>query len=444
MDRRLVIVCAFLAVAVSSQIGLLPEAAAQAADVETASDFALLDRPYMEWFRHARYGMFVHFGPFSQLYKHENWTEFSRKPDTMSQADFDHQFVKGLTPRKGCSREWAELAKQAGMKYMVFTTKHHEGFCLWDTKTTDYNSVKLGPGFDMVREYVDECRAAGLHVGFYFSLGDGHNPDGRKCVEDEAARQRFLEFTRAQLRELLTHYGKVEILWYDGPFPLGCGSEWEAEEMNRMVRALQPGIVINDRALWAEDFTCSEGRITPTPFPNDDWEACMTFNGTWGWRPTPLDQYATSHRIVGMLSEVSGMTGNLLLNVGPHPDDGKIGDVETQRLLEVGQWLTRYGEGVYGHLDRVYSLAPTKNNVGGVWSRRGTTGFLWLPDWPKGQIVIDKVRAKVDRCTLLPNGQKLPFEQKDARVTIRDLPSACPETEGLYGMLKIEFASYPR
>jgi alpha-L-fucosidase len=399
----------------------------------------------LAWWREARYGMFVHFGPFSQWpYYREKWSQFQTRPAGMPVADFDRRFTAGLTPRKESARQWAHLAKLAGMKYMVFTAKHHEGFCLWDSKLTDYNSVKMGPGFDMVRAYVDACRAEGLKVGLYYSLLDGHHPDGHRCVDDEAARQRFLEYTRGLVRELMSNFGPIALLWYDGPTPLGFASEWESECLNRMVRQLQPGIIINDRSLTTEDFTCSEGHITAPAFPDQDWEACMTFNGVWGWQPAPPEQYCTSRKIIDMLHEVSSMTGNLLLNVGPNPVDGSIGPLETQRLLEAGKWLQRYGEGVYGHLDRVDALSITRNNVGATWTRRGNTAFLWMPNWPKGEVAIEKVKAKINACSLLGDGKPLPFQQKDQRVTINGLPAACPDPVCQYPLLKIEFASYPR
>ena len=138
-------------------------------------------------------------------------------------------------PKPGAARHWARLAKQAGMRYMVMTTKHHEGFCLFDTRQTDYNAVKHGPGRDLVAEYVEAARAEGLRVGFYYSLMDWHHPDGVLCRTDEAARRRFLDFTHGAVRELCSNYGKIDILWYDVNWPL-TAEGWEAEKMNAMVR----------------------------------------------------------------------------------------------------------------------------------------------------------------------------------------------------------------
>ena len=404
---------------------------------------SLVDRSHIQWFREARFGMFVHFGPFSQWF-HKEWRNSTAKRGEMSAEEFDRKYVAGLTPKKGCTRDWAQLAKKAGMKYMVFTAKHHDAFCLWDSKLTDFNSVKLGPKRDMVAEFVKACREQGLKVGLYYSLMDGHHPDGRRCADDEAARQRFLEYTRGLLRELMTNYGRIDMLWYDGPSPLGYAGEWESDKMNRMVRELQPGIVINDRALLAEDFSCPEGHISPTLFPDRDWEACMTFNGVWAWCPKPPEEYLTARQIIDMLHQVSAGTGNLLLNVGPRPEDARIGQTEIERLETVGRWLERHGEAAYGHLDRVGGLGYTKNEIGAKWTRRGNTAYLWLPDWPSGDVVIENVKAELKTSSLLASGEPLPFEQKDRRLTIRGLPKECPDPICGYAVLKLEFASYPR
>ncbi|MFW5914964.1 MAG: alpha-L-fucosidase, partial [Planctomycetota bacterium] len=169
----------------------------------------------MQWWRHARFGMFVHFGLYALLGRHE-WamaTECIPREEYETLADrFD--------PAEDAPRQWAQLAREAGMKYVVMTTKHHDGFCLWDTEQTEYNSVQRGPGRDIVAEFVDACRAEGLRVGFYYSLMDWHHPDGGRCMYDPDARRRFLDFTRGCVRELMSGYGKIDILWYDGGRPM--------------------------------------------------------------------------------------------------------------------------------------------------------------------------------------------------------------------------------
>ena len=169
----------------------------------------------MKWWHEARFGMFIHWGLYSVLGRHE-WVMENEGIPVAEYAPLAKQFK----PKPNAARAWAKLAKQAGQKYMVMTTKHHEGFCNFDTKTTDYCAPKQGPGRDLVKEYVEAVRAEGLRVGFYYSLMDWHHPDGARCAHDEDARKRFVEYIHTHLRELLTNYGKVDVLWYDVSWPL--------------------------------------------------------------------------------------------------------------------------------------------------------------------------------------------------------------------------------
>ncbi|MCE5325705.1 MAG: alpha-L-fucosidase [Planctomycetaceae bacterium] len=411
----------------------------------------------MEWFREARYGMFVHYGPFSQWYDwYVSKTLPNKPPEGATPEQRKRWYVAGLTPPRDFARAWARTAKAAGMKYIVFTTKHHEGFVLWDTKLTEFNSINMGPRFDMVAEYVKACREEGLKVGFYYSLWDHNYPDGLACRHDDDSRRRFLDYTQALLRELMTNYGKIDILWYDGPSPLGYGGEWEAQKMNAMVRRLQPGIIINDRSLTAEDFTCSEGHISATLHPDSDWEACMPFHHKlWTWYPTDFKNYYTPRDIVDMFRQIVAGTGNLLLNVGPNPATGRIGQLEQERLAVVGKWLQSHGEAIYGHVDRPEALGFITSDAGGYWTRKGNTAYLWLPKWPAGgKIVLNNVHGKLLGASILTNGAKLTIDRtaqpdtetvkKASRVTLSGLPEKCPDAVCDYAIVKIEFAAYPR
>lgn len=406
----------------------------------------------MQWWREARYGLFVHYGPFSQYYDRYIAKTQSASPKPGEQ--YMPWSVDGLKADPDSIRHWVSVAKATGMKYIVFTSKHHEGYSLWDSKLNDYNSMKMGPRYDMVAEYVRACREAGLGVGLYYSLWDHHHPDGLRCEYDTAARRRFLDYTQGLLRELMTNYGKIDILWYDGPSPLGYGGMWEAAEMNAMVRRLQPGIIINDRSLTAEDFTCSEGHISATLFPDQDWEACMPFHRRlWTWWPTDQINYYTARDIVGMLQLCVAGTGNLLLNVGPSPADGRIGSLEEDCLAVVGRWLKVHSEAIYGRADRIEALAGISNDAGGQWTRRGTTAYLWLPKWPdSGRIVLSNARVKLLAGSILSNGQTLEFEQTApdpknklaTQISISGLPKECPEPVCGYAILKLTFESYPQ
>ena len=210
----------------------------------------------MKWWHEAKFGMFIHWGLYSVIGQHEWAKEVEGVPIPQYEI-----LAKHFHPKPNAARDWARLAKKAGQKYMVMTTKHHEGFCHWDSKLTDYNAMKQGPGRDLVKEYVEAARAEGLRVGFYYSLMDWHHPDGAKCKTDEAARKRFVEYTHGLIRELLTNYGKIDVLWYDVSWPL-TAEEWESERMNEMVFELQPEIIVNNRNGLAGDFTTPEQHIT--------------------------------------------------------------------------------------------------------------------------------------------------------------------------------------
>jgi len=213
----------------------------------------------IQWWQEAKFGMFIHWGLYSVIGRHEWAMEVEGIP--ISQYEI---LAKHFNPKPNAARDWARLAKQAGQKYMVMTTKHHEGFCNFDTKLTDYCAPKQAAGRDLVREFVDAARAEGLRVGFYYSLMDWHHPDGARCATDEAARQRFVAYTHGLIRELMTNYGKIDILWYDVDWPLKP-EQWESQKMNDMVFQLQPEIIVNNRSWRHRDLTSfiTESHVTP-------------------------------------------------------------------------------------------------------------------------------------------------------------------------------------
>src|SRR5580658_306097 len=223
----------------------------------------------MQWWHEARFGMFIHFGLYSVLGRHE----WAMEDEGIPVHEYE-QLAKQFNPTPNAARAWAKLAKQAGQKYMVMTSKHHEGFCNFDTKLTNYCAAKQAAGRDLLREYVEAARAEGLRFGFYYSLMDWHHPDGARCATDEDARKRFVEYTHGLVREIMTNYGKVDVLWYDVDWPLDA-HQWESERMNKMVYELQPDIVVNNRNGLPGDFSTPEQQITAAS-GGRSWEACMT------------------------------------------------------------------------------------------------------------------------------------------------------------------------
>ena len=385
----------------------------------------------MRWWKEARFGMFIHWGLYSQVGRHE-WV-MNREQWSLEEYE---PLADTWQVKERPAREWAKLAKDAGMKYMVMTTKHHEGFCLWDTKQTNYNSVQHGPKRDLVQEFVDACREFDLKIGFYYSLMDWHHPDGSDCYSNEEARHRFLDFTQGCVRELMTNYGYIDILWYDVSRPLESPELWESAKMNTMVRELQPHIIINNRSQLPEDFGTPEEHITAAE-GDREWEACMTFNGSWGYMPAaPDEDWHSSRAVVKMLNTVSMGSGNLLLNIGPAPD-GSVPPLAYDRLLPVGKWLKTYGEAVYGPKDPL-SRGKLPWMAMGSWSRNGKNAYYWAQRWPGSEIRIGNLLSKVNKISLLANGQEVPFEQTDKTIIIKNLPENNPDDLVGITVLKLE------
>jgi len=389
----------------------------------------------MRWWHDARFGMFVHWGLYSQLGRHEWVMNRERIPI----AEYE-KLADTWQPKERPAREWARLAKQAGMKYMVMTTKHHEGFCLWDTAQTDYNAVKSGPKRDLVREYVEACREFDLKIGFYYSLMDWHHPDGANCAKDEAARRRFLDFTQGCVCELCSNYGKIDILWYDVSWPLENAERWESLEMNQMAHQLQPGIIINNRSWLAEDFGTPEEHVTAEK-EGRAWEACMTFNGSWGYMPISPD-WRSTREVISLLITATAGAGNLLLNIGPAPD-GSVPLEAVERLEAVGRWIEPNREAIYGTVERsqphLEDWIPT-----GVWTLKGYTAYYWCTRWPGAELVIGGLKTILVKASLLATGQPLSFEQTGNRLIIRGLPVSQPDAIAGITLLKLEFDAPPQ
>jgi alpha-L-fucosidase len=382
----------------------------------------------MKWWHEARFGMFIHFGLYSVVGRHEWVMEDEGIPVAEYQL-----LAKQFNPKPHAARAWAKLAKQAGQKYMVMTTKHHEGFCNFDTKLTNYNAAKQAAGRDLVREYVDAAREEGLRVGFYYSLMDWHHPDGARCATDEAARKRFVEYTHGLVRELMTNYGKVDVLWYDVDWPLNA-QQWESERMNKMVFELQPDIIVNNRNGLPGDFSTPEQEIVAAK-AGRAWESCMTMNDSWGYQRAD-DDWKSSKTIVRNLIECAGGGGNYLLNIGPRPD-GSIPDESVKALTDVGQWMARNGETIYTSDVCDRGWANYMN-----FTCKGNTFYVHVYFWPGDYIAFSGLMTKVKSARLLSTGQPVAFEQGPFRVKITGLPKDAPDEP--VTTFAIECESVPR
>jgi len=322
------------------------------------------------WFTHDRFGMFIHWGLYAMPARHEWIKNIECIPEDHYQLYFDH-----FNPDLYDPREWARQAKAAGMKYAVFTTKHHEGFCMFDSQYTDYKCTNTPAGRDLVREYVDAFRAEGLHIGFYYSLIDWHHPHfpidqihprrwDKDALEQNEGRdvRIYAEYMRNQVRELLTNYGKIDILWFDFSYKKdpkypewmkGKGKEdWESEKLIALARSLQPGIIIDNRADMEQDLWTPE-QFQPTEWVRHQetgelvtWEACQTFSGSWGYHRDE-STWKSPEMLIRMLINTVSLGGNLLMNVGPTAR-GYL-DYRAEAALKVyADWMKYNSRSIYG------------------------------------------------------------------------------------------------
>jgi len=390
----------------------------------------------MAWWRDARFGMFVHYGLYSQVGRNE-WVMALENYEV---AEYE-KLADSFQVKEGAAREWVELAYNSGMKYVVFTTRHHDGFSLWDSKVNPYNSVNYGPKRDIVREFVDACHEFGLKIGFYSSCMDWHHPDSFLAGRDADARRRFTDYIKELNRELMTNYGKIDILWYDVPSPMESWEGWNSLETNQMVRELQPHIIINNRSRLDEDFGTPEGSIRPM---ERDWEACMTFNDiSWGYidseQAKPYSYNA--QRIIQMVNTVTRNNGNLLLNIGPTPD-GSVPTEAVEPLTQVGRWLKENGEAVYGGSWKKILLHRLDGVTTSHQSDKTIYALNWI--WPEsGTMYFGGTFPKLKQARLVKDNSPIDFEQVGHRIILKNLPSKSPDAIAGIAAIALDFDEVP-
>jgi alpha-L-fucosidase len=420
---------ALAAGALAQPAGALAQPLAAAQETQPAESAEVVaDRARrMEWWHAAKFGMFIHFGLYSQ-YGHHEW---AMEEEGIPVAEYE-LLAKQFNPKPYAARAWAKLAKTAGQKYMVMTTKHHEGFCNFATKLTNYCAPKQGPGRDLVAEYVEAARAGGLRVGFYYSLMDWHHPDGARCATDEAARERFVAYTHGLVHELMTNYGKIDVLWYDVDWPLDAKG-WKSEEMNAMVFKLQPDIVVNNRNHLPGDFSTPEQEIRAAG-AGRAWESCMTMNDSWGYQRAD-DNWKSSKTLVENVVQCAQGGGNYLLNIGPK-GDGSIPEESVERLTAVGRWMDKHGATIYGT-----ERSQVGDSVYAGFTRKGNTLYVHVANWPSNPVAVGGIKARAKTARLLTTGETVEIKQDDFRLQLVGVPDRAPEQP--VTTIAVEFESEP-
>jgi alpha-L-fucosidase len=402
------------------------------------------------WYRQAKFGMFIHWGPYSLASVEASWPIMRPTPGGITEAEY-RELPKRFNPTKFDPHAFVDLARAAGQRYMVFTSKHHDGFCMFDTSFTDYKITNTPFGRDIAKLLADACEERGMPLGFYYSPPDMHHAafrDTSKLANEnwngEPTRPEwplYLDYMQLQLTELLTHYGSVALVWFDG---LNHQEKYCGVRFLDLIRQLQPATLVNDRIGLPGDYQTPEQFIpnaiptkgvrfngvdtsvqqklkTTVPAPEEFqlWETCMTINNTWAYN-THDHNYKSAESLIRSLVEVASRGGNFLLNVGPQPD-GVIQAEFQDRLRAVGNWLSVNGDSIYG---------TTYGPLQGVPSIRTTAKnqriFVHVFEWPSAPLEINGLQTKVLSAYLLANGQPLKIRQSEGNLQI-DLPTQKPD-----------------
>ncbi|HPO16396.1 MAG TPA: alpha-L-fucosidase [Candidatus Hydrogenedentes bacterium] len=385
------------------------------------------------WFNEAKFGLFVHWGPFSVQGNDPNaaFDYFAMKEDAKLREEF-RNYADQFNPKAFDAMAWVNAAKSAGMRYLIFTSKHHDGYCMFDSALTDFDTMEGAPKQDYVGELVKAARAGGIKIGFYYSMLDWRHPDYTANID------KFVnEYLFGQVKELCTNYGPIDCLWFDGewdyPSPV-----WRAPELVQMIRALQPNILINDRLGKGErgitplaDFYTREQPSemnTTMPFEREkpySWEACMTIGDFWQYSLKDK-KFKSGPELVRILVDVVSRGGNLLLNVGPAPD-GEIPKHLLDRLHYIGAWMHVNGESIYGT-----TRGPFKAFPAGKCTAKGNRLYIHIERSPGERLALSGLQNTIQKAWFLKTGKALSFDNTAKTILLPEvLPDEAVSTVGI-------------
>ena len=373
------------------------------------------------WFTHDRFGLFIHWGLYSLPARHE-WI---KKREEISDERYERYF-KHFDPDLYDPKLWAKAAASAGMKYFVVTTKHHEGFCLWDSKLTDYKATNTPAVRDLLRPMVDAFREENFKVGFYHSLIDWHHPEfvidrhhplynhpNRDQLNASRDPSKYIAYLHGQVEELLTNYGPIDIMWFDFTYPGPDGKgrdDWESEKLLQLVRRLQPNAIVNDRlgldSGW--DFKTPE-QFQPREWVKVNgkpvvWEACQTFSGSWGYHRDEAS-WKSTEQLIQMLIDTVSKGGNLLLNVGP-TGRGEFDERALDRLAGFGEWMKRHSRSIYGCTQAPEDF-KTPQDCRLTYNPKTKRLYVHVFAWPFAHLHLDGFAGKVEYAQLLNDASEL-------------------------------------
>ena len=366
-----------------------------AGSVKDTADYLKAGQQDVQAWRQMKFGLFIHWGPVSLKGTEIGWSRGGERRGRNDKStgsipvEIYDNLYKQFNPVKFDAEQWVQMAKDAGMKYLVFTSKHHDGFSMFDSKFTDYKITNSPFRRDVVKELADACHKGGLKLGYYYSPVDWYHPDYR--TENHA---RYIEYMHGQLREICSNYGRIDIIWFDSLG--GSAKDWDSENLFKMIRRLQPNVIINNRAGLPADHDTPEQRIGK--FQNDrPWETCMTICRQWAWKPN--DQMKSFKQCIQTLVKTVGGDGNLLFNVGPMPD-GRIEPRQVERLKEMGAWLRKYGQSIYGTRG-----GPFKPGAWGASTYKGNAVYIHVLNWSGEKLLLSPVPKKIVAGSVLTGGE---------------------------------------